>query len=292
MSGSRGPEGVGVTLQGIFLFGSLSKTGGQDVDLGIRNRKAIVNGGSAGLGRGSVLALAREGAQLFVSARGEERLVSTCEDIARETGASVTPVVADHSTDEGRSRILAACPEPDILVGTCSPPPFTGDYTKVSNDDWLANLEVTLLSPVQFMKAVIPGMVERGWGRVVNIGTGAAKFPAQVRILSGPPRAALVNYSVAVAKAVAPHNVMVNNVLPGMHHTATIHDSYTALAQANGTTYDEEIQKFIDDWKIPANRFGDPDDLGAFVALFCSEQAAFVTGQSLVIDGGLTNATF
>lgn len=262
------------------------------MDLGIRGKKAIVNGGSAGMGRGSVLALAREGVELYVSARGADRLVESCEEIARETGASITPVVADHSTDEGRERILAACPDPDILVGTCSPPPFTGDYRSVSNDDWLANLEVTLLSPVQFMKAVIPGMVERGWGRVVNIGTGAAKFPAQVRILSGPPRAALVNYSVAVAKAVAGHNVMVNNILPGMHHTAAVRDTYTALAAANGTTYEQEIQKFIDDWKIPANRFGDPDDVGAFVALFCSEQAAFVTGQSLVIDGGLTNSTF
>jgi 3-oxoacyl-[acyl-carrier protein] reductase len=177
------------------------------MDLGIRGRRAIVNGGSAGMGRGSVLALAREGVQLFVSARGEARLRKACEEISRETGASVTPIVADHSTAEGRERILAACPEPDILVGTCSPPPFTGDYATVSNQDWLENLEVTLLSPVQFMKAVVPGMVERGWGRVVNIGTGAAKFPAQVRILSGPPRAALVNYSVAVAKAVARHNV-------------------------------------------------------------------------------------
>ena len=262
------------------------------MDLGIRGRKAIVNGGSAGMGRGSVLALAREGVELYVSARGEERLRRTCEEIARETGAKLTPIVAAHSTTAGREKILAACPEPDILVGTCSPPPFTGDYKTVSNDDWLANLEVTLLSPVQFMKAVIPGMVERGWGRVVNIGTGAAKFPAQVRILSGPPRAALVNYAVAVAKAVARHNVMVNNILPGMHHTAAIHDRYMAQAAANGTTYDEEIQKFIDEWKIPANRFGDPEHVGAFVALFCGEQAAFVTGQSLVIDGGQTNATF
>jgi 3-oxoacyl-[acyl-carrier protein] reductase len=142
------------------------------------------------------------------------------------------------------------------------------------------------------MQAVIPGMVERGWGRVVNIGTGAAKFPTQIRILSGAPRAALVNYTVAVAKAVAKHNVMINNILPGMHHTATIHERYTAAAAANGTTYDEEVQKFVDEWGIPANKFGDPDDVGAFVALFCSEFANYTTGQSLVIDGGITNATF
>ena len=213
------------------------------MDLGISGKKAIVNGGSAGMGLGAVLSLAREGVDLVVSARGEERLLKVCEEIALETGVSITPITCDHSTDEGREKILAACPDPDILVGTCSPPPFTGDYQTVDNSDWLENLEVTLLSPVQFMKAVVPGMAKRGWGRVVNIGTGAAKYPAQVRILSGPPRAALVNYCVAVAKVVAKDNVMINNVLPGMHHTSSIADRYNAMAEQNGTSYDEEIQK-------------------------------------------------
>lgn len=262
------------------------------MDLGIRGRKAIVNGGSAGMGRGSVLALAREGCELFVSARGEERLVKVCEEIAKETGADITPICADHSSDEGREKILSVCPDPDILVGTCAPPPITGDYRNVTMDDWEQTLAITLLSPVQFMQATLDGMVERGWGRIVNIGTGAAKFPAQIRILSGAPRAALVNYTVAVAKSVAKYNVMINNILPGMHHTAGILDGFTASAAANGTTYDEEVQKFVDEWRIPANKFGDPDDVGAFVALFCSEFANYLTGQSLVIDGGITNATF
>ena len=262
------------------------------MNLGITGKKAIVNGGSAGMGRGAVLSLAREGVDVVVSARGESRLFRVCEEIASETGARITPISCDHSTDEGREKILAACPEPDILVGTCSPPPFTGDYQTVENSDWLANLDVTLLSPVQFMKAVVPGMAKRGWGRVVNIGTGAAKYPAQVRILSGPPRAALVNYCVAVAKVVAKDNVMINNVLPGMHHTASIADRYNAMAEKNGTSYDEEIQKFVDEWKIPAGIFGDPEYVGDFVAMFCSQQAAFIAGQSLVIDGGQTNSTF
>ncbi len=135
-------------------------------------------------------------------------------------------------------------------------------------------------------------MVERGRGRIVNIGTGAAKFPAHIRILSGAPRAALVNYSVAVSKMVVKHNGTINNLLPGMHHTAAIRDRYEAQAAANGTTYEEEVQKFIDEWRIPANRFGDPDDCGAVAVMLCSEQASFVTGQSLVVDGGITNATF
>ena len=262
------------------------------MDLGIAGKKAIVNGGSAGMGRGAALALAIEGVDLYITARNEERLIATCEEIGRRTGVSVTPVTADHSTDSGREKILNACPEPDILVTNCSPPPFTGDYQAVNRDDWIANLEVTLLSPVELMKQIVPGMVERGWGRVVNIGTGAAKYPVEVRILSGPPRAALVNYSVALAKAVAGSNVMVNNVLPGMHHTASIADRYNAAASKNGTTYEEEVQKFVNDWRIPANKFGDAEHFGSIVAMFCSEQAAFITGQSLVVDGGQTNSTF
>lgn len=262
------------------------------MDLGISGKKAIVNGGSAGMGRGATLALAIEGAELYVSARNEARLNAACEDIAKSTGAKIVPVVADHSTEAGREKILLACPEPDILITNCSPPPFTGDYKTVSRQDWIANLEVTLLSPVELMKSIVPGMAERGWGRVVNIGTGAAKYPAEIRILSGPPRAALVNYSVALAKAVASENVMINNVLPGMHHTASIADRYNAAAKRNGTTYEEEIQNFVDEWRIPAGKFGDSDHFGALVAMFCSQQAAFVTGQSLIVDGGQTNSTF
>ncbi|MCC6381334.1 MAG: SDR family oxidoreductase [Dehalococcoidia bacterium] len=262
------------------------------MDLGIRGRKAIVNGGSAGLGRGSALALAREGVDLVVSARGEERLQETCREIARETGVTVTPVVADHSSVEGRARILAACPNPDILVLTCSPPPVTGDFRAIEPQDWYDNLAVTLVSPVEFVRATVDGMVARGFGRIVNIGTGAAKFPTEIRILSGAPRAALNNYLVALAKKVARHNVVINNLLPGMHHTAGILEGFNERARVNGTSYDEEVTRFAKDWRIPAGGFGDAEDFGAFCALLCSQQARYVIGQSLVVDGGIGNATF
>ena len=262
------------------------------MDLGIRGKRAIVNGGSAGLGRGSALALAREGVDLVVSARGEERLRQTCVDIASETGVSVTPVVADHSTAEGRAKILAACPNPDILVMTCSPPQVTGDYLAIEPEDWQANLAVTLISPVEFVRATIGGMIERRWGRIVNIGTGAAKYPVEIRILSGAPRAALNNYIVAVSKKVARHNVILNNLLPGMHHTAGILDGFNSRAAANGTTYDDEVAKFARDFRIPQGGFGDADDFGVFCALLCSQQARYVVGQSLAIDGGVGNTTF
>jgi 3-oxoacyl-[acyl-carrier protein] reductase len=142
------------------------------------------------------------------------------------------------------------------------------------------------------MRRVLDGMVARKWGRIVNIATVAAKYPAEIRVLSGSTRAALANYTVAVARVVAKHNVVINNLLPGMHHTATVEEQFTARAQANGTTYEEEVRKFAHEWDIPSGRFGDADDVGAFVAMFCSEFANYTVGQSLVIDGGATRSTF
>ena len=262
------------------------------MNLGISGKIAVINGGSAGMGKGSAIALAKEGVNLFISARGERRLIETCKAIEKETSVIAQPIVADHSTDKGREKILLACPDPDILVGTCTPPPFTYNYEEVSTNEWRQTLDVALLSPVEFMKAIIPGMVKRKWGRIVNIGTGAAKTPSEARILSGPPRAALVNYSVAVSKKVAKHNVIINNILPGMHHTDSIKNKFNKLAQEKGSTYDKEIEKFVKDWKIPAKKFGSSNDLGSFVAMFCSQQASYVIGQSLVIDGGIGNTTF
>ena len=262
------------------------------MDIGIRGRKALINGGSAGMGRSAALALAREGADIFVTARTEDRLVAACEEIARETGASVTPVCADHSSDEGRQRILAACPDPDILVGTCAPPPMTPDYRAVTDEQWRSAIDISLLSPIRFMREVLDGMVERKWGRIVNIATVAAKYPAEIRLLSGSTRAALANYTVAISKVVAKHNVVINNLLPGMHHSAFVEKQFGERAAAAGKTYDEVVQEFAQDWRIAAERFGDCDDVGAFVAMFCSEQANYITGQSLVIDGGATTSVF
>jgi 3-oxoacyl-[acyl-carrier protein] reductase len=135
-------------------------------------------------------------------------------------------------------------------------------------------------------------MVERRWGRIVNIATVAAKYPLELRILSGAPRAALINYAGAVALRVAAHNVTVNNVLPGMFHTAFTRDLFSARAQAAGTSYEVEVGKFAVDYRIAAQRFGDPRDIGALVAWLCSDFAGYITGQSIVMDGGATRSTF
>lgn len=262
------------------------------MDLGIRGRRAIVNGASAGLGRGCAIALAREGVDLVISARGEERLLRTAEEIAAETGVAVTPVAADHTTREGREKILAARPDPDILVGTCSPPPWGTDFREVEPKDWQEYLDSGLLGPAEFIRATVDGMAERGFGRIVNITTGAAKFPNENRILSGPPRAALANYSVAAAKVMAKQNVVINNLLPGFHHTAAAEEQFTKIAEKRGTTYQEEVDRWIEKVGIPAGRFGDPDEFGAVCALFCSQFAGYIVGQSLVVDGGITTAIF
>jgi len=262
------------------------------MDLGIRGRKALVNGGSAGLGKGSAKALAAEGVDLYISARGEERLLATADEIRKETGTTVTAIAADHASDEGREKILSICPDPDILVGTCAPAPFTPDFREVTVAQWQEHLAIGLISPIEFMRATVDGMCERGFGRIVNISTGAAKFPAELRTLSGPPRAALSNYTVAISKAVAKYNVTINNLLPGMHHTATAAERFGAMAEEQGITYEEVVQNWIDEWRIPADRFGTIEEFGAICALFCSNQASYIVGQSLMVDGGVTNSTF
>ena len=267
------------------------------MDLGIRGRKALVNGGSAGLGFGTALALAGEGVELYIAARGEQRLIAACAAMA-EVGARVTPIVADFSSDDGRERILGACPDPDILVGTCSPPPFVKSHRDIMVPDWEDSLATGLIAPIQFIEAVLPGMIERRWGRIVNIAAGAAKYPVESRILSGAPRAALINYAVAVSKAVAKYNVTVNTLLPIMHDTPGIRDVVPTMARSDdppastGVDYEEKMARVVSQLRIPAGRFGDANQFGCVTAMFCSEFASYVTGQSLIVDGGLTNSLF
>lgn len=262
------------------------------MDLGIRGKRAIVNGGSSGMGKGTALALAAEGVEVFVVARGEERLQRSCHEIRERTDGLVTGIAADFTTKAGREKILKECPAPDILVLTSSPPQFTGHYVDVTADDWRTSLEITLIGVIEFIRVVLPGMTQRGWGRVVNIATGAAKYPHEVRLLSGPPRSALVNYTVAVAKRVAQHNVTLNNILPGMHFTDPTNERLKRAAAANGTTVSDEVAAYVARYSIAAGTFGNPEDTGALVAMLCSEQARYTTGQSLCVDGGIGSTLF
>jgi 3-oxoacyl-[acyl-carrier protein] reductase len=262
------------------------------MDLRIRNRRAIVAGASAGLGYSSAMALAREGATLFISARGEDRLRAAAETIARETNASVTPVVADHGTREGREALLRACPEPDILVITCSPPKAIEDFRDITEEDWYGSVATTLVGPIELMKVSVSGMADRRWGRIVNIATGAAKHPTELRLLSGPTRSALVNYTVALSKRFAKDNVILNNLLPGLHATPGLEKMLSDRAKRNGSNYDVEKQRLLEFFDMPTKRLADPDDFGAVCALLCSDSANSIVGQNLVIDGGTIHGMF
>lgn len=262
------------------------------MDLGIQGRKAIVAGASAGMGKSSALALAREGVEVTISARNRERLIASAAELEEKSKMPVRWVVADHGTSEGREKLLATCPDPDILVITCSPPKWTPDYREVGVDDWQQALSTGMIGPIELMKGVIEGMRSRKWGRIVNIMTLAARAPVDFRLLSGPPRAGLANYTVAMARALAKDNVIFNNILPGMHHTGGIRDRLQADRPGNTDAYDTEVKKIIDLLRIPAARFGEAEDVGAFCALFCSEFANYTIGQSLVIDGGVHNSLF
>jgi len=223
---------------------------------------------------------------VFLGARGETRLREAAATIAHETGGTVTAVVADHSTEGGRAALLAACPEPDILVITCSPPKLVPSFVEVTPDDWQSGWTDAFLAPVELIRATAPGMAERGFGRIVNVATIGAKFPLEARLVSGATRAALVNYTVAIGRSLASRNVTVNNLLPGVFETPGL-AALRAERSDGGSTGTTPVGDMP-----PAGRLGDPDELAAVCAVMCSEQGGYLIGQSVAIDGGLSRTTF
>jgi 3-oxoacyl-[acyl-carrier protein] reductase len=258
------------------------------MDLQIKGRKAIMAGGSAGMGRATAERLAEAGVDLFITARGEERLMRAADDIASKYHASVTPIVADSSTEEGRSALFDACPDPDILAITIKPPAPNGSFLKVTPDMWRDSIETALIGPIEIMRHYIPGMTERKWGRIVNIATFSAKNPMIWRLMSGPARSALLNYTASVSREIAPHGVTLNNLLPGMFQTDGFQENVEPYADAFGLEpkMDVCLTHFMAHNKIPAGFLADPDDLAPMAALLCSELSRFIVGQNIVIDGG------
>lgn len=258
------------------------------MDLQIKGKTAIMAGGSAGMGRATAERLAEAGVNLYITARREERLRLAADEIAEKYGTSVTPVVADSSTDEGREALYEACPNPDILAITIKPPAPNGNFLNVTPDMWRNSIETTLIGPIEIMRHYIPGMTERGWGRIVNIATFSAKNPMIWRLMSGPARSALINYTASVSREIARQGVNINNLLPGMFATEGAAEVIPAYAEAFGLPEDEEtcMNHFIANNKIPAGFIADADDLAPMAALLCSPLSRFIVGQNIVIDGG------
>ena len=253
------------------------------MDLRIQGRKAIVCASSKGLGFACARSLAREGAVVFINGRDEDRLASAAEKIKSDTGASVTPVVADIDTDEGRHALLDACAEPDILVNNNAGPP-PGELDDWSYDDWMKGIHANMLAPIFLIKAVLPGMRQRKWGRIVNITSAMVKSPSPTMGLSTAVRTALTALSKSVQRDSVADNVTINNLLPERFNTDRQKFMAERMSKNEGITVDEAYAKIAE--TIAAKRLGDPSDFGDACAYLCSAQAGFISGQNLQLDGG------
>jgi 3-oxoacyl-[acyl-carrier protein] reductase len=259
------------------------------MDLGIAGRRALVMGASRGLGRACALALAREGVELSIVARDPARVAAAAAEIHTATGASVSATAADFRTAAGRDAALAACPAPDILVTNAEgfPP---GDFRDYGRADWIAALDDMMLGPIELIRRTVDGMIVRRFGRIVNIVSRSVKSPQADLPLSNGARAGLVGFIAGLARQVAPHNVTINNLLPGIFASDAQRRHVEGIAAVTGRAFD-------DIWAErargnPAQRYGDPVELGAACAYLCSAQAGYLTGQSLLVDGGGFPGTF
>ncbi len=253
------------------------------MDLGIAGRKALVCAASKGLGRACAYSLAREGVEVTILARTRETLDATAADIRATTGAKVTAVAADITTEAGRAAALKACPNPDILVNNAGGPP-PGDFREWGQEEWLKALNNNMVTPILLIKATVDGMIARKWGRIVNITSGAVKSPIQNLGLSNGARTGLTGFIAGLARQTVKHNVTINNLLPGSFDTDRLRDNVRFQAQKLGKSFDEHYAQLKAN--NPAGRIGDPAEFGEACAYLCSAQAGFITGQNFLLDGG------
>jgi 3-oxoacyl-[acyl-carrier protein] reductase len=226
---------------------------------------------------------------LIITARGAEALEATAEEIRKSAGVQVTAVAGDITTPEGRAAALAACPAPDILVNNAGGPP-PGDFRNWSREDWLRAIDANMLAPIELTKAVIDGMIARRFGRIVNITSSAVKAPIAELGLSNGARSGLTGFVAGIARRTVAHNVTINNLLPGRFWTDRLKANTEFNAKQQGKTV-EEVKAALEK-AIPAGRFGTPGEFGDLCAYLCSAQAAYITGQNLLIDGGAYPGTF
>jgi 3-oxoacyl-[acyl-carrier protein] reductase len=259
------------------------------VDLGIKGKSAIVCAASKGLGRGCAMALAENGVDLVLNARGAEPLEATAAEIRAATGVRVVTVAADITTEAGRAAVLAAAPAPDILVNNAGGPP-PGDFRDWDDSHWLKALNANMLTPIALIKATVDGMAERGFGRVVNITSSAVKAPIDTLGLSNGARSGLTGFVAGTARALAGTGVTINNLLPGRFATDRLWSNLDDVAKRTGQTRD--AVETAARKSIPAGRFGEPAEFGAYCAFLCSVHAGFVTAQNVLIDGGAYPGTF
>lgn len=226
---------------------------------------------------------------MVVNGIDPDRLTRTADEIARQTGATMIPVAADVTTPDGRAALMAAMPDPDILVTNAAGPP-PGDFRQIDNAALHLGVEMNMATPIALVQAVIDGMIERGWGRIVNI-TSASVMTSIVGLdLSSGARAGLTAFLGGVARQVAPHGVTINHLLPGMFDTDRQTSLNRTTAEKQGITFDRAVANRVAG--IPVGRLADPSEFGAACAFLCSDKAGFITGQSLLMDGGAFASNF
>jgi 3-oxoacyl-[acyl-carrier protein] reductase len=261
------------------------------MDLGLQGKTALVCGASKGLGRGCAEALAKEGVHITMVARNAVNLEQAAQEIRAliHTDVVIQVVVCDITTPEGRALALAACPQPDILVNNAAGPP-TGDFRDWEREQWIAALDANMLTPIELIKATVDGMMARGFGRIINITSSAVKAPIDVLGLSNGARSGLTGFVAGIARKTVARNVTINNLLPGAFETDRLKSTLMAMAKAEGMGSEEFLASR--QTLIPAKRFGQPAEFGAFCAFLCSVHASYMTGQNILLDGGAYPGTF
>jgi 3-oxoacyl-[acyl-carrier protein] reductase len=259
------------------------------MELGIAGRKAIVCASSRGLGRGCALALARAGCEVIVNGRDPVRVEATAADLRAATGARIVPVIANVATPEGQAALFAACPQPDILVNNNAGPPLR-DFRELSRAQMLEGVVANMVVAIELVQQVIDGMTQRRFGRIVNITSASVKMPLPGLDLSSGARAGLTGFLAGIARSVASANVTINFLLPGTFATDRLESAIASGAARRGVSPDVERAERMA--AIPAQRFGDPEEFGAACAFLCSARAGYITGQNLLLDGGLFPGMF
>lgn len=253
------------------------------MDLGIAGRKALVCGASAGLGLACARALVAEGVHVVIAARTEGPLMDAAAQLRALQAGAVDTVTADVTTEVGRTRILHAHPNFDILVTNAGGPP-PGDFRQWQREDWVRAIDANMLAPIELIKATVDGMMERGFGRIINITSSAVKSPVDGLGLSNGARSGLTGFVAGLARSTIARGVTINNLLPGTFDTARLAGNFAAQARRESST--PEAVRAARLAKHPAHRFGDPDDLGRTCAYLCSVHAGYINGQSILLDGG------
>ena len=256
------------------------------MDLGIKGKRALVCASSKGLGLGCAEALAEAGVDLVMNARGAADLETAAERIRQDYGVEVTTIAADIATDEGQKLVLEAAGQIDILVNNAGGPP-PGMWSDWDREDFIKALDANMLAPIAMIKALVPAMMDRGWGRVVNITSQSVRAPIGVLGLSNSARTGLTGYVAGTSRQVAGKGVTINNLLPGIHATDRADALDGGVVKQKGITLEEARTERAS--TIPAGRYGTRHEFGAACAFLCSQHAGFIVGQNLLLDGGATN---